>query len=271
VILLNCFRSFIQVVVDMACLAVKIGNTSVAAAVVRGKRVGRVFRVATATRDIDVAVQSLRKALQGAGDVEGSAIASVVPRLTPIWATALRQILGAGPLVVRTTLNLGVALRYPKPKTLGADRLANAAGAFARYGAPAIVMDFGTATVFDAIAPDGAFVGGVIVPGLPLMTEYLHSRTALLPRVAPAGACPAVGRSTRSAIRIGMQVGYRGLIRAIVAHLRSGKGMRQARLCATGGYARQALRGMALRHTRAPDLTLFGIARIWELNRSEHA
>jgi type III pantothenate kinase len=105
-------------------------------------------------------------------------------------------------------ITLGVGIDYPKPETIGADRLANAAAAVALYGSPAIVVDFGTAVTFDVISAAGDYAGGVIAPGLNAMTDYLHNRTALLPRVSLREPHRAIGRSTVEAMRSGAIHGY---------------------------------------------------------------
>jgi type III pantothenate kinase len=160
-----------------------------------------------------------------------------------------------------------VRLSYPAPRTLGADRLADVCGAFSRYGAPTIVADFGTAATFNVILPRRGFVGGVIAPGPRLMTEYLADRTALLPRIRGAGRWGDVGRSTKGSMLIGARVGYRGMVREIVRHLLSGLRGRRATLVATGGLAREAVAGTDLPFLMDPHLTLYGLSRIFELNR----
>ena len=150
-----------------------------------------------------------------------------------------------------------------------------------------IVADFGTALTFDVVA-DNAYLGGIIVPGLPLMTDYLAEKTALLPHLRldryhgiPRNlrAMPVIGKSTRQAMAIGARLGYLGMVREIFIRLSrtlstfadppAGGKSRSIYLCATGGYAAWALAGCDLRVRIDPDLTLYGIARIYELNRSE--
>jgi type III pantothenate kinase len=116
------------------------------------------------------------------------------------------------------------------------------------------------------VSADGAYVGGVIAPGLPLMSDYLAEKTALLPRIRLQGKCAGIGRSTRGAMRIGAKVGHRGMVREITGHLRKAPGMRSARLCATGGYAAWALEGLDIPFVLDPTLTLYGLGRIFEMN-----
>jgi type III pantothenate kinase len=192
-------------------------------------------------------------------------LGSVVPRVNAAWRRLVRRELGCPLLTVHAGLAMDVAVDYPDPASIGADRLADACGGVRRYGAPLIVADFGTALTFDVVTPDRRYVGGAITPGLPLMTDYLYERTALLPRVELAGSCPRLGRSTQQAMRIGAQIGYRGIVREIVAYLR-GSLRCDFKLVATGGYAGWALKGSGMDFVIDPELTLFGLGCIGERN-----
>jgi type III pantothenate kinase len=185
--------------------------------------------------------------------------------VNPAWKRLIRRELGCELLVVKSGLPMEVAVDYPEPETIGADRLADACGGVRRYGAPLIVADFGTALTFDVVTPDRRYVGGVITPGLPLMTDYLYERTALLPRVELGGPCPKLGRSTQQAMRIGAQIGYRGIVREIVRFLCASMAC-EFKLVATGGYAGWALKDADMPFVIDPDLTLFGLGCIFESN-----
>ena len=151
-----------------------------------------------------------------------------------------------------------VALDYPRPETIGADRLADAAGAVSRYGAPVLVMDFGTALTAAVVTKDRVWRGGVIAPGFPLMRDYLFERTAKLPRMKMGtGKAPKIGRSTEEAMRFGALVGYRGMVREIVATLKRNF-KEDFRLVATGGFAKWVLNDLDLPFTIDPTLTLYG-------------
>jgi type III pantothenate kinase len=165
-------------------------------------------------------------------------------------------------------MNLNIKVDYPQPETIGADRLADTAAAWDLYGSAVIVADFGTALTFDVVTGDGRYVGGVIAPGLPLMTDYLAERTALLPAIGLDGRFKNIGRSTSEAMRIGVVVGYRGMVREILNHVKSGLKERKVRFCATGGYAGLALKGLDTPVDIVPDLTLNGLVLLRELNRS---
>jgi len=249
----------------MNCIVVDIGNTSTAVGLARSGRIMRVSHLEGGMRDRRVIELVLRDVSRNCR-IDGAAVCSVVPKSTASWETGLYRACGRKPLTVSHRVKLGVGIDYPKPSSIGADRLANATGAVARYGAPVVVADFGTALTFDVISKQGNYVGGVIAPGLPLMTDYLADRTALLPRIRLTGACSTVGKSTAGAMRIGAHVGYRGIAREIVNHLRESPDVRGAKLCATGGYAKWALAGLDMPFAYDPHITLFGLSRIFELN-----
>jgi len=264
------------------CIVIDIGNTSTGLgfffnsnppclrASVREKNShsGTVSRIHHFRGGIAANEKQIRLALESicaAKSPERVVMASVVPAVNAHWKRLLKKEFALSTLVVTSKTPMPIGIRYPKPETIGADRLVNACGAFVRYGAPAIVADFGTALTFDVLSRDGDYVGGVIAPGLPLMTDYLHEKTALLPRIDLAGRCPPVGTSTESAMRIGARVGHRGMVRETVNYLLATTGKRVA-LCATGGYARWALDGIAMPFHIVPDLTLFGLGVIHEYN-----
>jgi len=154
--------------------------------------------------------------------------------------------------------NQTIRLDYPRPSTIGADRLADAAGAVERYGAPVLVMDFGTALTAAAVTEDRVWRGGVIAPGFPLMRDYLFERTAKLPRMKiGTGRAPKIGRSTEEAMRFGALVGYRGMVREIVTELKRNF-KSDFRLVATGGFAKWVLRDLDLPFVIDSTLTLYG-------------
>jgi type III pantothenate kinase len=249
----------------MMRLVVKVGNSTSVAALYDDGRITRVRRLGLDSQPPGAVLQCLRQVV-GKRRVGAAGLCSVVPALTRRWSSAIRRVTGVTPLTVSAELDLGVRLDYPRPETLGADRLANLAAVAAAGRLPAIVMDFGTATVFDVLAADGAFRGGVIAPGLEAMTGYLAQRTAQLPEIRSEGPVAALGRDTRSAMRIGCRVGYRGLVREILAHLEVSGAVAGAALYATGGNAARVLSDVSLACPVDPWLTLKGIGRILELN-----
>lgn len=246
-------------------VVVDIGNTSTSIALARGGRITR-FSYHPSVWPDRKAVRSVIKTAIGKIGIGGSVLCSVVPRWNRVWLSELNSAVGAKPLFVNCDLKLGIKISYPKPKTIGADRLANACGALIKYGAPVIVVDFGTAVTFDVVSAKDGYIGGVIAPGLPLMTDYLYEKTALLPRIGMAGHYGKIGKNTAEAMRIGAKVGYHGMVREITRYLKQGLGLQKATLCATGGYAKWALEGLDIPFVIDPHLTLFGLSRIYDLN-----
>ena len=164
-------------------------------------------------------------------------------------------------------LKLGVKIDYPKPQSIGADRLANAAAVTALYGCPAIVVDFGTAVTFDIVSERRAYIGGVIAPGLEAMTSFLYQRTALLPKLSLKEPRRAIGKSTIQAMLAGAVFGYRGLVREILSRILGERFPRKkVYIIATGGYARLIARGLPEIGVVHPNLTLEGLRIVANLN-----
>jgi len=170
-------------------------------------------------------------------------------------------------LWVDSTLNLGVRIDYPKPKSIGADRLANAAAVTGLYGFPAIVVDFGTAVTFDIVSDRRAYIGGVIAPGLEAMTNFLYQRTALLPKLSLKEPRRAIGKSTIEAMLSGAVFGYRGLVREILGRIRAERFPRKkVYTVATGGYAQLIAGRLPEISVVRPHLTLEGLRIVANLN-----
>jgi type III pantothenate kinase len=153
---------------------------------------------------------------------------------------------------------LGMGIDYPNPAQIGADRLANAVGVLHRHGAPAIVIDFGTAVTFDVISAAPAYCGGVIAPGLGAMSAWLPGKTALLPVIELEEPSAAIGKSTGQAMLAGAVFGYRGLVREIIARIRAELDG-NPKIVATGGDAALIARGLEEIDAVDPDLTLDGL------------
>ena len=166
-------------------------------------------------------------------------------------------------------LKLGIAIDYPRPQSIGADRLANAAAVAELYGWPAIVVDFGTAVTFDVVSEGCRYIGRVIAPGLEAVTNFLYQRTALLPRLSLKEPHRAVGKSTVEAMRSGAVFGYRGLVREILAQIRAEQFSRKnVAIIATGGYARLIANQLPELAAIHPHLTLEGLRIVGNLNGS---
>jgi type III pantothenate kinase len=222
------------------------------------RRLGPVRRLRTA----DLDRESLQRALRG-WKFERVVLCSVVPKK----ADFIRRSLKGSPVhSVSHRSRLGVGVDYPKPQRIGADRLANAAGVAAFHGAPSVVVDFGTAVTFDILSANGNYVGGVIAPGLEAMTDYLHQRTALLPKISLLEPPGPIGKSTRHAMLAGAVYGYRGLVREILGEIRKALGVRRLKVVATGGYAELIASGVKEIAAVHENLTLEGARLIGCLN-----
>jgi len=191
-------------------------------------------------------------------------VCSVVPSRNIVVKQAVRP---RKILWVSAQTKLGVDVDYPRPSSIGADRLANAVAVAKLYGYPAIVVDFGTAVTFDIVSSRGAYVGGVIAPGLEAMTSFLYQRTALLPRVTLREPKSAVGKSTRDAMMAGAVFGYRGLVCEIIARIKAEQFRgSHPRIVATGGYAQLIAARVPAIQSVHPNLTLEGLRLIANLN-----
>lgn len=203
----------------------------------------------------DISEATLAAALEGF-EFEGTLLCSVVPAKARILHDHLVR---RGPVHALSHLSdTGLAIDYPEPAQIGADRLANAIGVASRHGAPAIVIDFGTAVTFDVVSPGPAYCGGVIAPGLGAMQDYLGRRTALLPKIELEEPRAAIGKSTVEAMQAGAVFGYRGLVREILARLRAEMAGDPV-IVATGGDAALIARGLPEIGAVDPDLTLEGL------------
>jgi type III pantothenate kinase len=240
-------------------LLINLNNSFTKIALASPRRVGRVERIRTAEL-------SAAKIAAVVGDRRFSH--AVLASVVPAKSAAVRSALRGKPLIEvtsRTRLNVGID--FAKPETIGADRLANAVAARELYGAPAFVVDFGTATTFDVVSREGCYAGGVIAPGLDVMTDYLHARTALLPQIRLREPRRAIGRTTQEAMIAGAVHGYRGLVREILLQLKQElPGGKRARVIATGGYAKLIAGGMPEIESVAPLLTMEGLRIIATLN-----
>jgi type III pantothenate kinase len=198
-------------------------------------------------------------------DVTGVAIASVVPPLTPVFEQVCRDYLGQSPFVVDAGVRTGVRVRYDNPRDVGADRVVDAAAVCALYDVPACVVDFGTATTFDAVSAEGDYLGGAIAPGIGIAARALFERTAKLPRVELTRPPSAIGRNTPHAIQSGLLFGYVGLVEGMVSRFKAELGTNTT-VIATGGLAGSIARETDVIDIIDPWLTLHGLRIVYELN-----
>lgn len=193
----------------------------------------------------------------------GASIASVVPMVTGTVAAAVQRSFGVEPFLLGPDAATGVEVRYDDSREVGADRVANAVGGFARYGGPLIVVDFGTATTFDAISADGAYLGGAIAPGLRISIEALSQRAARLPKIDLVRPSKAVGTNTAASMQSGIIFGYAGLVEALVSRISLEIGG-SPRVVATGGLAELIMRETGAVPLVDQHLTLEGLRLLWE-------
>ena len=243
-----------------ALLTLDLGNTALSGAVWKDGRLSRPWFIKIArgpfTRRLGTWLRDLKRK-EEIGDV---ILASVVPSRDGVIAGLCRQVLGVRCRLLQDHLPPELVIRYRRPENVGADRLANAIGAYCVYGAPAIVVDFGTAITFDVISRKFEYLGGVIAPGLQISTEALFQRTALLPTVEIALPERVLGQDTVSAIRAGVYYGTLGLVERVARELKKELGWgRETRLIATGGQARLILSRSRLIRRIDPYLTLKGL------------
>lgn len=252
-------------------LAIDIGNTEVTLGLFLGRKLTRSFRVSSETRrTADEAGLLLRQVFPELGAAAGAAagreggneraavLASVVPPQTPIFVEAVKRLLGRAPLEVTAGTASGLTIEYRDPTAVGADRIANAVAAIEKYGAPVIVVDFGTATTFDVILKGGRYRGGVIAPGILTGAEQLVRRAARLGAFELRAPKRVVGRSTEESLQSGVLYGAAGQVDAIVRRIAAEERIRP-RVIATGGLAKAVAPHAKTIEKADLDLTLHGL------------
>ena len=253
-------------------LAMDVGNTNIKTALFEGKDMVRYWRMSTninSTSDeygIRLCSMFDHEGIS-TSQVEGIVLSSVVPPINFTIEHMLQNYFGRAPLVVAPGVKTGINIRYENPRELGSDRIANAVAAYEEYGGPCIFIDFGTATTFGVVDETGAFLGGLICPGIKLSSEALVTGTAKLPRFELAKPETVLGKTTLTNLQSGMYYGYVGLVRNIVKKIRQELG-KEAFVVATGGMAL-----MIADETKAIDkldglLTLKGLRLIYERNHA---
>ncbi len=227
-----------------------------------GRRVSSIGNIRS-IQSKEVAVSSVSDLLKG-WSWERVVLASVVPKNVPALVQSQK---GKDLVLVSSEIELGIAVDFPDPSAIGADRLANASAVAerAKDRQPIIVVDFGTAVTFDIIDTRPAYVGGIIAPGLEAMSNYLHSRTALLPLIDLKRPGAAIGKTTEQAMLSGAFHGYRGLVKEIIEQI-EGELQQSAKVIATGGYADLISNELPEIHSVEPALTMEGLQKIALLN-----
>jgi type III pantothenate kinase len=256
-------------------LAIDIGNTNIVLGVFEGTALGRNWRLATARErtadELGLMVSDLlERAKIPVSTIDGVVLASVVPQLTGPVIEMSRRYLGLTPLNVEPGIDLGMPNLYAHPSEVGADRLVNGIAAFEAYGRgrgePLVVLDFGTATTFDAISAKGEYLGGVICPGIQISADALFQRAARLPRIDVRKPANVIGRTTVTSMQSGLFFGYVGMVEGLVHRLREELGG-NAFCVATGGLAEVIAPETSVVDAVDRDLTLQGLRIVWERNR----
>jgi type III pantothenate kinase len=251
-------------------LTIDVGNTKIALGLYDGDRPGPRWRLATDHARMPdeygiLLINLLQHAGVAPGDVHAVAMASVVPPLTGTFAQACAGYLGRPPLVVEVGMKTGVAVRVEDPRQVGADRVVDAAAAHKLYGGPACIVDFGTATSFDAVSAAGEYLGGAIAPGIGIAAEALFQSAAKLPKVDMRRPPSAIGRNTVHSIQSGLLFGYVGLVEGMVARFAAELGPRM-KVIGTGWLVELIATETKVIEIVAPWLTLDGLKIIHELN-----
>jgi type III pantothenate kinase len=239
-------------------LLLDIGNTHTHLGLANDTRVLRALDIPSAAW-FNGRAAGLVKNFAHRATLNAAALCSVVPKATPLAASAILRQWNLRPLILTHATVRGVGIDYPKPATIGPDRLANAVAARHHFGAPVVVVDFGTAVTFDVVNRSGDYIGGIIAPGIAAMTEYLHEKTALLPRIRIREITAALGKSTAQAMLVGAVHGYRGLIKELLMNLRRELKSPRLPVVATGGYARLIAARLPMITRVDPLLTLEGL------------
>lgn len=271
---------------DGMLLVIDVGNSLVVAGLFQQDRLVVHWHLSTDRHKTSDEYAVLLRALfrqQGFSldQVDAVVLSSVVPPLMPVLEDLVRRYFGVEPLVIAPGLKTGMPVRFDDPREVGADRIVTALAALRKYGGPLVVVDFGTATIFDVVSASGEYLGGAIAPGILISAEALFQRAAKLPRIELVRPARAIGTNTVASMQAGMVFGFAGqvdeLVRRIAAELRvplpagADPGPGELRVVATGDQAELIAREAGTIQRVDPLLTLEGLRLIYELNRPQPA
>lgn len=247
-------------------LAVDVGNTQTVLGLFEGERLADSFRLATDRSRTGDELGVTLGSLFELEEVDGICLSTTVPALQREWERVAERWADAPLLVVGPGVKTGIPVRYDDPREVGPDRIVNAVAASHRYGAPCIVVDFGTSTNFDIVSQEGDYVGGVLAPGIEISMDALFARAARLVKVDFSAPASVIGKTTVGGLQSGLVYGFAGQVDGIVGRIREELGV-EAQTVATGGLA-----DLIAPHARTldrvdPHLTLEGLRLIWSRNR----
>jgi len=252
-------------------LAIDIGNTNIALGIFSNQKLLKQWKIKSDREKTCDEYKVLLMELFSMGRIKAQEIkeiivSSVVPPLTPVFQSLCRDLFEMRPMVVGPGLKTGLPILYEHPAEVGADRVVASLAAFEKFGGPVVVVDFGTATTFDAVSEKGEYLGGAIAPGIQSAAESLYLKTAKLPRIEIVKPKQAIGRTTVASMQSGLYYGYAGLVSKLIDVIKGEIG-KNAKVITTGGFAALIMPELVDVAGFEPFLVLEGLRIIYEKNR----